>query len=110
MRTLENIPTVAESVREAPLTSIHRRPQELNISETSLTLILYKDLGMTPYKVQLDQELKPIDHPMRFRLAKWKKNHLSTQAHFDVGVYINKQNCRICGTENPYNWAIFLRK
>ena len=33
--------------------------------------ILYKDLGITPYKVQLVQELKPTDHPMRFRFAKW---------------------------------------
>ena len=29
--------------------------------------ILHKDLGLTPYKVQLVQKLKPIDHPMRFR-------------------------------------------
>ena len=33
--------------------------------------ILHKGLGMTTYKVQLVQELKPIDHPMRFRFAKW---------------------------------------
>ena len=49
---------MAESVRAAPSTLIHRRFQQL------------KDLGMTPYKVQLGQELKPIDHPMSFRLAK----------------------------------------
>ena len=53
------------------LTSIHRRSQQLNISETPLKRILHKDLGTTPYKVQLVQELKPIDHPMRFRFAKW---------------------------------------
>ena len=57
--------------REAPSTSIHRRSQQLNISETSLRRILHKDLGMPPYKVQLVQELKPIEHPMRFRFAKW---------------------------------------
>ena len=74
MRTPENISAVAESVCEAPSTSIHRRPQQLNISETLLRRILYKDLGMTPYKVQLVQELKPIDHPIRFRLANSAKN------------------------------------
>ena len=70
LRAPENIAAVVESVCEAPSTSIHRRSQQLNISETSLRRILHKDLGMTPYKVQVVQELKPIDHPTRFRFAK----------------------------------------
>ena len=70
VRTLKNITAVAESGREAPSTAIHRRSQQLNILETSLKRIFHKDLGMTPYKVQLVQELKPIDHPMLFRFAK----------------------------------------
>ena len=53
VRTTENIAAVAESVRESPSTSIHRRSQQLNISVTSLKRILHKDLGMIPYKVQL---------------------------------------------------------
>ena len=68
--TPENIAAVAESVCEAPSTSIHRRAQQLNILETLLRRILHKDLSMMPYKVQLVQELMPIDHPMRFRFAK----------------------------------------
>ena len=70
--TPENIAAVAESVCEAPSTSTH----QLDISETSLRRIL---LSMTPYKIQLVQELKPIDHPMRFRFAIMPilaKNHL----------------------------------
>ena len=51
MRRAENIAAVAESVREAPSTSIHRRSQKLNISETLLRRIWHKDLGMTPYQV-----------------------------------------------------------
>ena len=35
MRSPVNIAAVAESVREAPSILIHRRPQQLNISETS---------------------------------------------------------------------------
>ena len=65
-------------------------------------------------KVQLVQELNPIYHPMRFRLAKWAidlqkmpilakiKIIFSDKAHFDLGGYVNKQNCRIWGTENPH--------
>ena len=76
MRTPENIATVA------PSTSISCRSQTLNISEPSLRRILHKDLGMTPYKVQLVQDMKPIDHPMRFRFAKWACNRLTKDAEF----------------------------
>ena len=82
VRTPENIVAVAESVREAPSTSIHRLTQQLNISETSLRRILHKNLGMTPYKVQLVQTLKPIDHPMRFRFAKWACDLLTENVDF----------------------------
>ena len=30
-----------------------------------------------------------------------KKIIFSDEAHFDLSGYVNKQNCRICGTENP---------
>ena len=59
---------------------------------------------MTPYKVQLVQELKPIDHPMRFRFAKWACNRITEDADFDkkkiifsdeidfyLGGYVGKQ-------------------
>ena len=29
------------------------------------------------------------------------KNHLFSEAHFDLGGYVNKQNCRIWATERP---------
>ena len=82
MRTPENIAAVAESVSEAPSTSIHHRSQQFNISDTSLRRILRKDLGMTPYKVQLVQELKLMDHPIRFRFAKWACDRLTEDADF----------------------------
>ena len=78
VHTPENVAAVTESVGEAPSTSIHRRSQQLNISEKSLRQILHKDLGMTPYKVQLVQELKPI----RFRFAKWACDRLTEDADF----------------------------
>ena len=37
VRTPEKIAAMAESVRDAPSTSIHRRSQQLNIPETSLS-------------------------------------------------------------------------
>ena len=69
---------------------------------------------MTPYTVQLVQELKPIDHPCVFAslsgpvidsekiLILAKKITFSDEAHFDLGGYVNKQNYRIWATENPH--------
>ena len=53
VHTLENTAAVAQSVRQAPSTSIHRRSQQLKISETSLRRILGEEIGITPFKVQL---------------------------------------------------------
>lgn len=114
VRSAENIAAVAESVREQPSTSTRHRSQQLNVSRTSLMRILRKDLAMKPYKVQLVQQLKPVDHPNRLHFANWAENCLaddaefyrkiifSDEAHFHLGGYVNKQNCRIWGTENPH--------
>ena len=77
-----NIVAAAESMREAPSTSIHSRSQQFNISETTLRRILHKALGMTPYKAQLVQELKSIDHPMRSHFAKWACDRLTEDTDF----------------------------
>ena len=82
IRTPENIAAVAENVSAMPSTSIQRRSQQLNISETSLRRILHKGLGKMSYKVKLVQELKPIDLPMRFRFAKWGSVRLTEDANF----------------------------
>ena len=37
---------------------------------------------MMPYKVQLVQELEPVDHLMRFRFAKWACDRLTEDADF----------------------------
>ena len=81
-RTPVNIATVTESVCEAPSTSIHLRSQQLNISDRLLRRILNKVFGMTPYKIKLVQELKPIDHPMPFRFVKWACDRFTEDADF----------------------------
>nr|XP_022920706.1 uncharacterized protein LOC111429121 [Onthophagus taurus] len=112
-RTAENIAAVAESVEENPGLSIPRRSLELGIPQTSLHRILHKDLGLKAYKLQLTQELKPSDHQQRRIFADWvvemhendpefhRQIILSDEAHFHLGGFVNKQNCRIWGSENP---------
>ena len=37
-----------------------------------------------------------------------KKTNFSNEAHFDLGGYVNKQNCRIWRTKNPYAYIAKL--
>ena len=58
----ENIAIASESVAEDPNVSISHRSQELRLSYGTLWRILYLDLHLHPYKVQLTQQLEPADH------------------------------------------------
>lgn len=112
-RTDENIAVVAHSVEENPDLSISRRSLELGIPRTTLHRILHKDLGLKAYKVQLTQQLMPTDHQQRRVFAEWviemhqanqefhRQIIMSDEAHFNLGGHVNKQNCRIWGSENP---------
>jgi transposase len=113
VRSSENIGKVRASVEEAPGTSISRRSQQLGIRPTSLRRILTEDLQLRPYKVQFIQKLEYRDHSERAAFAEWIQSCLandtqfcekiifSDEAHFHLGGYVNKQNCRIWGSENP---------
>lgn len=112
-RTIENIAVVQNSVMVSPGKSVRRRAQQLHLLPSSLHRILTKDLKMHAYKIQLTQELKPADHGKRLRFAQWimerqaedvdftKRIIFSDEAHFHLSGYVNKQNCRIWGRENP---------
>lgn len=113
-RSAENIAAVSASVTEHPNTSIRHRAQELNIHRSTLQGILKKDLHLYAYKIQLTQELKPADHGQRRNFANWileqqqvddafpNKIIFSDEAHFHLNGYVNTQNCRIWGAENPH--------
>ena len=74
----------------------------------------HTDEAIMPHKVQLLQELQPIDHPWVFAslsghaidsqkmpiLAKIKII-FSDEAHSDLGGYVNKQNCCSLGHRKP---------
>src|SRR5215469_12205854 len=112
-RTAENIAAVRDSVAVKPSTSTRRRAQQLHLSRSSLMTIMHKDLHLHAYKVQLTQELKPLDHLKRRQWSEWwqematvddqfsKKIIFSDEAHFHLSVFVNKQNCRIWANVNP---------
>lgn len=114
VRNQESVQRVREDVSDHPETSIRRRSRQLGIPSTSLHRILHEDLHNRAYKVQLVQELKPTDHQARRDFADrmlevsaenpefFDKILFSDEAHFQLNGYVNSQNCRIWGSENPH--------
>ena len=78
-----------------------------------ITKFTAEDLKMHAYKIQLTQKLKSADHGKSSRFAQWvlarqakdenfrKRIIFSDEVHFHLSGYVNKQNCRIWGDENP---------
>lgn len=116
-RSEENIAAVSASVADSPSTSIRHRGQELGIARSSLHRILRIDLHLHPYKIQLRQFIDADDHKDRRTFANWALERLdadpnffrkiifSDEANFHLDGYVNKQNCRIWGSENPHQVA-----
>lgn len=67
----------------------------------------------SPYIIQLTQEISETDHLQRRRFVKWgleqetsnpdfqSKIFFSDEANFYLDGFVNKQNCRIWGSEKP---------
>lgn len=107
------IAAVRDSVVEDPTVSYRRRSQHLNVSGTTMRRVL-NDLGMLPYKIQITQRLLAEDKPRRLSYARkvaeivetvphfWHEILMTDEAHSTLSGGVNKQNCRIWGTENPH--------
>lgn len=97
-----------------PETSIRRAAQQAGLSYGTMWSIMRKDLSLYPYKIQLQQQLKEVDVTRRLDFANLilekidsnkiniKKMWFSDEAHFHLNGYVNKQNWRHWGTENPH--------
>ena len=68
---------------------------------------------MKACKIEHLKELKPVDLPQRYNFSIWALGNIaedtlyptkilfSDEAHFWLNSYVNKQNCRIWGEEQP---------
>lgn len=113
VRTANVINTVRNAIEERPTSSIRRLSQEINLKKSTLHNVLKQDIGMHPYKVQMFQELLPPDYDKRIQYCQWftenlnnndvlNKTFFSDEAWFHLNGYINAQNMRMWGTENPH--------
>lgn len=61
MRTPENIDRVPQAILWNPRLSAVRQRRASNLSDRSVKRVLHFDLGFNPYKIQMVQELQPLD-------------------------------------------------
>lgn len=110
----ENLKRVSELIAENPKTSVRRGSQELGISKSSFHNILRKNLKLFPYKLSVVQLLTDVQKERRLLFAEEllekiqseevKVNNIwfSDECHFHLNGYVNRQNYRIWGSENPH--------
>lgn len=109
----ENISLVREFFEENRSYSIRRASLVLDMNRSSVHSILRKKIKTYPYKIQLYHALSQWDADRRdqfaFRMSsririgtvQILKTWFTDESHFWLDGYVNKQNYRIWGTENP---------
>lgn len=112
--TDENVLKVEQYFEDNPTASVRRAAQELNIKRESLRIIARYLANLFPYKIQINQHLKVEAIAKRkafcqMLLAAFEAKDLSDEqiwfsdeAHFWLSGYVNKQNYRFWGSEQPF--------
>ena len=78
---VQEVPVVSRILLPLRL-QLKKASQALGISVTSLWRILLNDPGLHPYKIQLTQELKPLDHQKRRMFVYWAEQQLENDSEF----------------------------
>ena len=103
---------IRRAIASNPKLSIRRLSLRTDVSRSTIQRILRKWLRLYPFKIQLTQKLKRGDKASRIRFCRWmaaklrtlrfKRNLFMTdEANFYLDGVVNKQNCRIWGSERP---------
>ena len=112
-RSLDNFAAVSGSVAESAGISLRHCSQQLGTPRSTIQRTVTKDLRLHACKIQLTQELQPTGDVQRREFVNWvlenqkvdgnfsKKIIFSDEAHFQLDGFVNTQNCRIWGAENP---------
>jgi hypothetical protein len=112
--TPENIEKVRKIIEKSPRKSSRKGGAMTSMSHQSFWKILRTQLDLFPYKIQVQQRLSSENALKRFEFAdvllpmisdgKINPKHVwfSDEAHFHLDGYVNKQNWRFWGNENPH--------
>lgn len=112
--TKEAIAKVEKHFKDNPRNSIRVASSVLNLSFYAVQRILSKILCLHPYKISVVQPLSDEARQARVEFAKtcldlmdqnkldYEKIWFSDECHFWLNGFVNRQNYRIWGSENPY--------
>jgi len=112
--TPENTAKVQEILEKSPRKSIRRLAQQAGLKKSSTQTIVRKELHLFPYKIQVHHPVDAVAQEKRNEFAnemleKLEKDEMNfgqiwftDEAHFYLDGFVNKQNWRIWGTENPH--------
>lgn len=111
------IPRLNRSVQRAitrnPKMSIRALVRRTGVPRSTIQRFLRQRLGLHPFRLQLVQRLLRGDKAKRIRFCRWALSKwrspsfrrfllMTDEAQFHLDGTVNKQNCRVWGTENPH--------
>ena len=91
-----------------------RRPQELDVSRSSVHRNLKNDLQLYPYRIQIKQTLIQNDVTKRVEMCHWFGSKIeenrdflqnvwfSDEAHFSLSGHVNNKNSVFWGSQAPH--------
>ena len=110
-QTVERVKALYE---DSPTTSQRKAAKQLGLCRSTLRKIMDDMLNLFPYKIQTQQPLTEQSEKKRLDFANemlerirtkkmdYKKIWFTDEAHFQLDGYVNKQNYRHWGTQNPH--------
>lgn len=112
--TAANVSVIKNVITQDSKKSVRKIAAACSVSRTATHQILRKCLEMYPYKIQTQQPLPVLMKQERLIFANEMLNLIdggiidvnriwfSDEAYFHLDGFVNKQNWRIWGTENPH--------
>ena len=111
--TAQQKQAVRNLLRSNPRVSLRAAEQQTGVSKSTIHRIFRQELRVFPYKLQIGTQLSNDDKQARVQYAQYslsklaadpdflKKVIYSDECSFSLSGRVNKQNCRIWGTERP---------
>lgn len=108
------VEAVGELIQDNPSSSMRQIAKQIGHSTSFVHNVCRRMLKLYPYRIQLHHALQPTDHALRVSFCEWIREkvsvdedflsnvYFSDEAHFWLNGYVNSQNYRIWGTENPH--------
>ena len=112
--TSENVATVSSLIQQNPRKSVRKVAAEAGLKATSTHKILRNVLHMFPFKIQCHHAIPARTVEQRENFAQNMLNMIdqegfdpgciwfTDESHFYVNGFVNKQNWRFWGSENPH--------